>query len=168
MNTTKKPGSVSFSARIMIIGINPFVIPSKKSRHFLFAQSGKEKGPIPIRGTVNGKRFSQTLVKYQGKWRLYLNTPMRMAAGIDVGDIANVRVAFDSKPRTVRMPKELTLALRKNARALSVFDNLPPSRRKEIKRYIASLKNVESVMKNVDRAIRFLSGEGRFVGRDKP
>ena len=158
----------SFSARIRIIGINPYVIPTKMALRLLFDQSGRETGPIQVCGTLNGFPFTQTLVRYQGKWRLYLNTPMRKGAGIDVGDIAEVSIAHDPRSRTIKMPAALKSALQKNGKAQSVFKGLPPSRRKEIVRYIVSLKSEAAVKRNIERAIRFLSGNGRFVGRDEP
>jgi hypothetical protein len=45
---------------------------------------------------------------------------------------------------------------------------MAPSRQKEIVRYIDSPKTEESVDRNVHRALAFLLGEGRFVGRDEP
>jgi len=45
---------------------------------------------------------------------------------------------------------------------------LPASRQKEIVRYISALKTQESVTKNIERAIGFLMGGNRFLGRDKP
>ncbi len=80
----------TFSAKILKIGINPYVLVPATVLKVLFEQAGKDKGPIPIKGTLNEKPFIQHLVKYSGKWRLYLNTPMRKAAGIDVGDMAIV------------------------------------------------------------------------------
>jgi uncharacterized protein YdeI (YjbR/CyaY-like superfamily) len=58
--------------------------------------------------------------------------------------------------------------LRKSKEAKTVFDKLPPSRRKEIVRYLANLKTEEVLKKNIQRAINFLLGKGRFVGRAKP
>lgn len=75
----------SFSARISKIGINPYVSLSDDVLDALFQQANKTRGPIPVRGTINGKKFKQTLVKYQGAWRLYINGPMRQAAEVDVG-----------------------------------------------------------------------------------
>ena len=49
-----------------------------------------------------------------------------------------------------------------------MFDALRPSRQREIVRDIASLKSPASVARNVARAIAFLTGEGRFIGSDKP
>ena len=72
----------SFTAKIYKIGVNPYMLLPLKVLKTLFVEAGKDKGPIPVRGTLNGKKFTQTLVKYSGKWRLYLNTPMRKAAGM--------------------------------------------------------------------------------------
>jgi uncharacterized protein DUF1905 len=66
-----------FTAKILKIGINPYVGLPEDVLNTLFRQADKNKGPIPVRGTLDGKRFKQTLVKYQGAWGLYLNTPMR-------------------------------------------------------------------------------------------
>ena len=49
-----------------------------------------------------------------------------------------------------------------------VLAALASPRRLEILRYIAMLKSPVSVARSVARAIAFLNGEGRFVGRDKP
>ena len=66
------------------------------------------------------------------------------------------------------MHPKLELALKKNKKANEVFKQLPPSRQKEILRYINFLKTEESVNRNIKRAIGFLSGNERFIGRDKP
>ena len=158
----------SFSAKIYKIGVNPYVLLPLNVLKNLFKQAGKEKGHIPVKGKLNGHEFTQTLVKYSGKWRLYLNTPMRKNAGIDVGDIAEVQIEYDVRERIIAMHPKLELALIKNKEAKKVFDALSPSRRKEIVRYISFLKTEESVDRNIKRAISFLQGEERFVGRDKP
>ena len=85
----------SFSAKIYKIGANPYVLLPSAVLKQLFIQAGKDKGPIPVCGTLNGHKFIQTLVKYSGKWRLYLNTPMRKAANLDVGDVAKIEIQYD-------------------------------------------------------------------------
>jgi hypothetical protein len=158
----------SFSARIYKIGVNPYVLIPVVVLKEVFKQANKTRGPIPVRGYLNGFLFMQTLVKYSGKWRLYLNTPMRKGAGIDVGDIAEVKIEFDPRVRKVAMHPKLKLALEKNEKAKQKFEQLSPYRQKEILRYIGNLKSEETVDKNVKRAISFLIGKERFVGRDKP
>ena len=132
----------------------------------IFKQAGKEKGTIPIKGTLDGHRYIQTLVKYSGKWRLYLNTPMRKAVKKDVGDTVTVTVEFDPIERTIPIHPKLLNALQQNQKAKNIFEHLSPSLQKEIVRYIANLKTEESITKNVTRAIQFLLGKERFVGRD--
>ncbi len=65
----------SFKAKIEIIGINPFVFLPARVLKAIFIQAGKEKGPIPVRGTIDGHPYIQTLVMYSGAWRLYINGP---------------------------------------------------------------------------------------------
>ena len=158
----------SFSSEIFIIGVNPYVLLPQKVLDAIFKQAKKDKGPIPIRGTLNGHKFTQTLVKYSGKWRLYLNMPMRKAAAIDVGDVAHVKIEFDPQEKIIAMHPELKKAFQQNKTAHSVFKKQSPSRQKEIVRYISFLKSEEAVMRNIARAIKFLEGKERFVGRDKP
>ncbi len=54
-----------FSAKVLIIGINPYVYLPEAVLSAIFKQAQRNKGPIPVRGTLNGKSFQQTLVKYQ-------------------------------------------------------------------------------------------------------
>jgi hypothetical protein len=158
----------NFKAKINIIGVNPFVLLPAAVLASIFKQAGKDKGPIQVRGTIDGHRFIQTLVKYSGKWRLYINTPMLKASGKKVGDTISLQIEFDPEERIFPVHPKLATALNKNKKAKDTFEKLSPSRRKEIIRYIGFLKTEISVDKNVARAIRFLSGEARFVGRDKP
>jgi len=156
----------SFHAKILIIGVNPYVLIPAPILKEIFTEAGKEKGPVPVRGTINGNDFIQTLVKYAGKWRLYLNTPMRKTSGIDVGDTANVKIEYDPVPRVIPVHPKLQLALDKNKKAKAAFENLAPYRQKEIIRYISSMKREESVMRNVEKVIQHLLGKGRFAGRE--
>lgn len=78
---------MKFSAKIYKIGINPYVLLPSSILKNLFSQAGKGKVNIPVKLVINEHSFIQNLVKYSGKWRLYLNTPMRKIAGKDVGDI---------------------------------------------------------------------------------
>jgi Bacteriocin-protection, YdeI or OmpD-Associated/Domain of unknown function (DUF1905) len=158
----------SFSARIFKIGINPYVLLPADVLKYLFKKAGKEKGYIPIYLIINEQKFIQHLVKYSGKWRLYLNTPMRKTAGKDVGDIIDIKIDFDVEERIAPMHAKFKSALNKNKTAKACFDALTPSRQKEILRYLNNLKTETSVDKNVQRAISFLNGKENFVGRDKP
>jgi hypothetical protein len=157
-----------FKARIEIIGINPFVFVPEKILLEIFRQAGKEKGHIPVCGSVNNKTFKQTLVRYRGDWRFYINTTMLKDSPKRIGEIVEVHIRYDPADRTIEPHPDFARALKENKEARKTFDSLPASRQKEIIRYISALKTPESVKKNIDRAIGFLTGSGRFVGRDKP
>jgi hypothetical protein len=159
---------LSFTAKIEIIGVNPYVLLPEEVLNEIFRQSDKNTGAIPVRGTLNGSKFIQTLVKYSGKWRLYLNTPMRKSTETDVGDTVQIEIEYDSRPRTIPMHPKLEKVLNENPDIKLVFEKLSPSRQKEIIRYISFLKTEVAIENNLKRVIQFLNGNERFVGRDKP
>lgn len=149
----------SYSAKIAKIGINPYMNVPEDVLQALFKQAGKATGPIPVRGTIDGKRFKQTLVKYQGAWRLYINGEMRQAAGVDVGDQAHVKVEFDPVPRTEKKPAKFLQALSKSKAAKIAFEKLAPSRQKEMLRYLNSMKTETSLERNIEKILQHLLGE---------
>jgi len=157
-----------FKAGIELIGINPFVFVPDEILLEVFLQSGKEKGHIPVCGSVNRMPYKQTLVKYKGEWRLYINTTMLKDSPRRIGEVISVTIRHDPAERTILPHPDLMRALKRNRGAKKVFDSLSPSLQKEIVRYIAALKTPESVSRNVERAIGFLTGNNTFIGRDKP
>lgn len=148
-----------FSSTIYKIGINPVVDPPERVMEILFDQAGRSRGPIPVCGKINGAEFLQTLVKYQGLWRLYVNGPMLEASGSKVGDNVEIEVEFNPKPPDVPMSKQLAHALRRDAIARAAFEKLPPSRQKEIHKYLGSLKTEVSIQRNIERVLSHLRGE---------
>jgi hypothetical protein len=157
----------TFTADIEIIGINPFVFVPETILTDIFKQAGKDKGAIPIRGTVNNLPYKQTLVKYSGSWRLYINTLMLKRSPDRIGEAITLTIEFDPSDRTIKPHPKLLKAFRENKPAKKIFDNLSPSMRHEIVRYIANLKTEGSIDRNVSNAVNFLLGKGRFIGRDK-
>jgi hypothetical protein len=103
--------TINFSAKIEIIGINPFVHLPAKVLEFIITQAGKDKGKIPVGIKIEGYEFVQTLVKYSGHWRLYLNTAMRKAGKKVAGESALFEITFDPAKRTIKPHPGLTKAL---------------------------------------------------------
>ena len=157
-----------FKARLEIIVGNPFVFVPSEILGNIFEQADRRKGPIPIRGTINNEAYQQTLVKYSGQWRLYVNMKMLKDSPRRIGEMITVEIEFDPSDRTIAPHPKLARALEENKEAKRTFEQLSPSRQKEIVRYISSLKTEKSIEKNVTRAINFLTGKERFVGREKP
>jgi hypothetical protein len=159
---------IQFKAAIHIIGINPFVFVPPKILAAIFKQAARDKGPMPIKGNINGNAYKQTLVKYSNEWRLYINTTMLKNSPKRIGEQVEITIAFDTNSREIEMPTTFAKALKANKEATLVFEKLTPSRKKEIIRYLANLKTKESLERNIIKAIGFLLGKEKFVGRENP
>jgi hypothetical protein len=156
----------TFSTLLEIIGINPYVSVPDDILSRIFNKAGKDRGTIPIHGTVNGNAYTQTLVRYKGAWRLYVNTTMLKNSPKRIGETLTVTIDFDHRDRALPIHPKLNEALEQDAHARSVFESLSPSHRHEINRYITNLKSAAKVDENVQKAIGYLHGNGKFVGRE--
>ena len=145
--------SLKFTATIHKVGINPSVnVPEKISRVL------ERTGNIPVRGTVNGFAFRSTLVPVKGgPYRLYLNSGMQKGADIGVGNIVEVLLEYDPDPRVDPIPDLLLEEFNRNPGAMSTWNALVPSRRKEILRYLNSLKSHDALARNVRKVIGMLA-----------
>jgi hypothetical protein len=164
------PGStLRFRARIAIRGINPYVLVSAKRAASLRPDWRK---PMPVRVRINGKpdvawRINMMPVG-DGRFFLYLHTQVRSAAGADVGDLVDAAVEFDEAYRggPARVPAWFASQLKRDPRAQQGWKRLPPSRKKEIVRYLSSLKSEEAKRRNARRALEVLGGAPqRFMAR---
>lgn len=154
-----------FTARLEIIGINPFVFLPEEVLNEIFQASGKYKSPIPVKGTVNGKPFRQNIMKYLGEWRLYINLTMLKDSPKRIGEIIEIFVEFDGSERTVTIHPQLDKAIREDPVAVKNFENLVPSGKLELVRYINNLKTEAAIRKNIEKIIRYLKGEADFFGK---
>jgi hypothetical protein len=145
----------NFTTKLEIIGINPFVFIPEEILNHIFEKAGKDKSPIPVKGTVNGKEFKQNLMKYLGEWRLYVNLTM----------LKEVFVEFDDSDRSISIHPKLEEAIKESPFATKNFESLIPSRKLELIRYINNLKTEESINRNIEKIIRHLHGETDFFGK---
>ncbi len=154
-----------FTAKLNKIGINPFVFIPDEILARIFSEAACEKSPIPVSGMINGTPFLQTLIKYKGEWRLYINTKMLKDSPKRVEEQITVSVGFDPRDRTIPTNAFLTKSLHNNPEAERIFYRMNPSARKEISGYIDRLKTEESREKNIIRVLDFLQGKGPFLGK---
>ena len=157
-----------FKATLEIIGINPFVYVPEQILKELFTQAGKDKGHIPVCIVINNNQHKQTLVKFSGDWRLYINTTILKNSPKRIGETIDIAIEFDPSDRSIMPHPEFLRALDQNKEAKQVYESLSASRQKEIIRYISFLKSADSVTRNVQKAMGFLTGKNRFVGRERP
>jgi hypothetical protein len=162
--------ALRFSARMEILGVNPYVLVSAARAQRL--KPGWRK-PLPVLVRVNGHpeakpwRINMMPVG-NGGFYLYLHGSVRGASRTKVGDKVRVEVEFDGAYRggPQRMPAWFRAPLRENAKAMRAWNSLTPSRKKEILRYLVNLKSDAARERNVERALRVLSGtRERFMAR---
>lgn len=162
---------MNFSAEIQLQGINPYVWVSAARAQRLRPDWKK---PMPVLVQVNGEPDPPWRINLMpagdGGFYLYLAGEVRKASGTQVGDRVTVSLAFDdsySGGPQHEMPAQLSLRLASDAAARSQWEALPPSRQKEVLRYLASLKSEATRLLNIERVMRVLGGaKERFMARD--
>jgi hypothetical protein len=150
---------LSFTARLDKEGINPCVsVPAGISQTFAV------RGYVPVVLKLKLKKFQANLVPLGGgRHRLYINGPMLQATGWRVGDKVSIQLHYDAKPRITPMSLALSKQLKKHPKAKRIFDDLPPSRQKEINRYLNNLKSPDALQKNVVQVISALEGNSTHM-----
>jgi len=157
--------SNSFTATLEIIGINPFVFVPEDILTEIFKAAGKDKSPVPVKGTVNGKEYTQNLMKYLGEWRLYVNLLMLKNSPKRIGETLEISIEYDDSDRSIFIHPKLDAAIKESPVAVRNFENLTPSRKHELIRYINNLKTDASIERNIEKIIRHLHGETDFFGK---
>jgi hypothetical protein len=112
----------------------------------------------PVRGTVNGAPLRSTIAKYGDSHFLPVNREVREDAGAAAGETVEVELELDTKPRTVRVPKDLASALDDKARA--AFDRMSYTHRKEYVEWIEEAKRDETRRRRIAKAVELIS-EGK-------
>jgi hypothetical protein len=141
-----------FKAKIYKVGINPCV----KVPFSITEKMKPVKGYIPVTGTINQHSFKQTLCPVKGaEYRLYVNGPMLKGGLTKVGEIARFTIAQNFKPRPEKdasMSKPLKAELTRHSLSKE-FESLTAARKKDILKYLNSLKTEETLVRNIARVI---------------
>lgn len=161
---------LKFDAIIQIFNGNPYVLVSKKRAVALRKNWRK---PMPVFVQINGQPKPAWRINMipigDGSFYLYLHGDVRKASLTKVGDLVQVDVRFDEKYKNGPMhpmPTWFSRPLNAHPKAKAAWDQLIPSRKKEILRYMSWLKSDEARRRNVEKAIKVLSGStDRFMAR---
>jgi bifunctional DNA-binding transcriptional regulator/antitoxin component of YhaV-PrlF toxin-antitoxin module len=137
---------VRFTARLGERGV---VVPGDPKAEFGGARA-------PVGGTVNGTPFRGRLMVYGGVTYLGFRKEIRDAAGIVQGDGVEVDIERDDAPRVVEVPEALSSALAADPEAMSAFEALAFTHRREYAQWIAQAKKEETRSRRVIRAIEML------------
>jgi hypothetical protein len=170
-----------FTAQVKLSGINPYIdAPERVVKAFgdgtktavlvrvTIAGPMQEASPPQMKPVLEkdaarlkkigrlapGGWFRTTLVPFRAEpTRLYLDTWMREAAGVGVGDSVHVTLKPDHESREIPLPDRLLEMLEASPRAREAWDALAPSRQREILTYLNFLKTPEALERNVQKTI---------------
>ena len=155
---------------IRIRGINPYVHVDAK-----LARSLREnwRKPLPVLVRINGQPKKPWRINMMpagdGSFYLYLREVVRKASETKVGDQVQVELSFDKAYTgglSRALPSWFKVALEANPRATVAWNNLAPSRKKEVVRYFLALKSSEAKARNLRKVMDALLGqEVRFMAR---
>jgi hypothetical protein len=171
MNEEEQQETLEIVGVIEIVGINPFVLLNALQAASL--KPGWRK-PMPVLLKLNGKPdtpwCTNMMPAGRGAFYLYLHGGMRKTAKVKVGDEVTLTLSFDDSYRNGPLhdsPEWFQEALEDDPVALANWNDLIPSRQKEVLRYFAGLKSDQAKRRNLMQAMRVLGGENdRFMGRD--
>lgn len=162
---------LEFRAVMLQRGINPFV-PVSAARAATLRPGWRKALPVLVR--IDGKPREPWRISMMpagdGGFYLYLHGQVREASGTKVGDRVRVELRFDERYKggpQGPVPAWFRAPLSRDAAAKRSWAALPPSRKKEIVRYLSRLRSPEARRRNVARALDVLRGRpGRFMARD--
>lgn len=108
----------------------------------------------PVKVTIGSHTWRTTPGVYGGVGYIGLNRGVRAAAGVDAGDRVRVAMELDTEPRTVEPPEDLRAALEAEPGALSTYEGLSFTYRREYAEWVEGAKRAETRTKRVAETVR--------------
>ncbi len=142
-----------FSAKIYKVGIIRFVdVPSDVSRAV-----GKGAGHVAVKGEVERVPVRTTLVpRGQGLYRMAIHGDIRRKLRADSGAWVEIAIERDEECREPALPPAVVLALRNAPKAQAVFRAMTTALRRQIVRYLTSVKQRSTLERRVSKLVRAL------------
>jgi uncharacterized protein YdeI (YjbR/CyaY-like superfamily) len=107
---------------------------------------------LRVKGEINGFAFRTSLFSTgKGRHFLLINKKMQAAAGISVGDVAEIRLELDSEKRVPTIPAELRRVLAEDRSLEKWFGKLSYSMRKWLCDGVAGVKSPEARTRRADQ-----------------
>jgi hypothetical protein len=115
------------------------------------------RGQVPVRATINGFSFRNSLMPRAGVHILGVGKDILAAAGAATGDTVQVELAFDDAPRIVAVPADLEAALAKMPSHAKAFAALSYSHKKEYADWIESAQKPETRLNRIEKALELIA-----------
>jgi Domain of unknown function (DUF1905)/Bacteriocin-protection, YdeI or OmpD-Associated len=112
---------------------------------------------VPVGGEVQGVPIRTTMVsRGKGAYRLALHSEIRKKLKIDAGAVVELAIYRDQESREPQLPPALVFALRNAPKAQREFRHMTTSLRRQIVRYLTSVKQQATLERRAAALIRRL------------
>ena len=138
-----------FKAKLLLAGktATGMEVPAK-----VVESLGAGKRP-PVRVTINGFTYRNTVAVYGGKYLLGVSAENRAGAGVAAGDVVDVELELDTAPREVALPTDFRRALDGAPKAKDFFEGLSYSNKSRIVLSIEGAKAAETRARRIEKAV---------------
>ena len=142
-----------FSGKIYKVGIIRYVdVPADASRAI-----GEGEPHVAVAGEVEGVPVRTTMVsRGNGCYRLAIHGDIRKKLRADAGAVIEIAIQRDEEPREPVLPPAFVLALRNAPRAQSEFRSMTTALRRQVVRYLTSVKQQSTLERRVTTMVRRL------------
>ena len=114
-----------------------------------------------VNGTVNGVPYQSSTMPYGGRGLFMgIHKATRVAAGVEFGDVVEVMVQRDERPRVLEIPPELESAFAAEPTLRQRFEALSFSRRRDLAGPISEARRPETRAARLEKALATLRGLG--------
>jgi Bacteriocin-protection, YdeI or OmpD-Associated/Domain of unknown function (DUF1905) len=142
-----------FSGKIYKVGIIRYIdVPVGVSQAI-----GEGESHVAVAGEVEGVPVRTTMVsRGNGCYRLAIHGDIRKKLRADAGAVIEVAIQRDEEPREPVLPPALVLALRNAPRAHAEFRSMTTALRRQVVRYLTSVKQQSTLERRVAVMVRRL------------
>ena len=146
-----------FSGKIYKVGIIRYVdVPADVSRAL-----GGGVAHVPVIGEVEGVAIRTTMVsRGKGCYRVAIHGDIRKKLRTDAGAVVELAIRRDEDSREPVLPPGLVLALRNAPKAQSEFRKMTTALRRQVVRYLTSVKQQSTLDRRVAGMVRLLEKRG--------
>jgi hypothetical protein len=114
----------------------------------------------PVTVTLNGHTWRSSIAFMGGEFWLGVSAENREAAGVKAGDLVEVELELDTRPRELEIPADVAQALNRDPEAKKYFETLSYSNKRRHIMAIDAAKAAETRRRRIDKSVAMFR-EGR-------
>lgn len=108
---------------------------------------------VKVLATFDGEEYRGSLVSMGGCYMLGMTQEIRKKIGKDFGDTVDVTIEKDEEERTIETPDDLIEAFNQQPDAMSAFEKLSFTRKKEYVTKINEAKKAETRLNRINKTV---------------